>query len=210
MSIKAREIVHTLIERSFFQQRREDYVQQLDKVKKIVDKKSDAVIYKGEVGGKPALIAFHGTRAQKPDMFFKYRSEVERDKRIEDFIQGRRRRKALKKELSDKRKATGRGNVKVGTIFYTSWGYDQTNVEFFQVTDLVGKKSVVIREIAQVRKGDDFMQGSTKPHINRFIGPPMKKQVHHGTPSGGATITIDKVRTGFQWAGEKKRWTSYG
>lgn len=37
--------------------------------------------------------------------------------------------------------------VKVGDIFYASWGYDQTNVDFFQVIKLVGKTSVRVREV---------------------------------------------------------------
>ena len=50
-------------------------------------------------------------------------------------------------------KATANNNsefdfdVKVGDVFYSSWGYEQTNVDFFQVVALVGKKSVRIREV---------------------------------------------------------------
>lgn len=37
--------------------------------------------------------------------------------------------------------------VKVGDIFSMSWGYEQTNVDFFQVVELVGESSVKIREV---------------------------------------------------------------
>lgn len=37
--------------------------------------------------------------------------------------------------------------VKVGDIFSASWGYEQTNVDFFQVIALVGKTSVRVREV---------------------------------------------------------------
>ena len=37
--------------------------------------------------------------------------------------------------------------VKVGDIFYASWGYEQTNVDFFQVIALVGETSVRVREV---------------------------------------------------------------
>lgn len=37
--------------------------------------------------------------------------------------------------------------VKVGDIFHASWGYDQTNNDFFQVIKLCGKKSVRVREV---------------------------------------------------------------
>lgn len=37
--------------------------------------------------------------------------------------------------------------VKVGDLFSASWGYDQTNVDFFQVVALVGESSVRVREV---------------------------------------------------------------
>ena len=37
--------------------------------------------------------------------------------------------------------------VKVGDIFTASWGYDQTNVDFFQVVALCGESSVRVREV---------------------------------------------------------------
>ena len=38
--------------------------------------------------------------------------------------------------------------VKVGDIFKTSWGYDDTNTNFFQVVKLCGAESVRVREVA--------------------------------------------------------------
>lgn len=37
--------------------------------------------------------------------------------------------------------------VKVGDLFSASWGYDQTQVDFFQVVALVGETSVRVREV---------------------------------------------------------------
>jgi len=38
-------------------------------------------------------------------------------------------------------------SVKVGDVFSMSWGYDQTNVDFFQVIAKVGKESVRVRQV---------------------------------------------------------------
>lgn len=38
-------------------------------------------------------------------------------------------------------------DVKAGDFFVCSWGYEQTNVNFFQVVALVGKSSVRVREV---------------------------------------------------------------
>ncbi len=45
-----------------------------------------------------------------------------------------------KKEIKNK------FGVKVGDIFYMSWGYEQTNLDFFVVVELVGSQSVRIKE----------------------------------------------------------------
>lgn len=38
--------------------------------------------------------------------------------------------------------------VKIGDIFHYSWGYEQTNVNYFQVVELKGTKQVIIKEIS--------------------------------------------------------------
>lgn len=48
----------------------------------------------------------------------------------------------------EKETKTNKFGVKVGDIFYASWGYDQTNVDFFQVVALVGKTSVRVRGVS--------------------------------------------------------------
>ena len=51
-------------------------------------------------------------------------------------------KKATKKEVK-----TNKFGVKVGDFFHMSWGYEQTNNDFFQVIELVGTSSVRIREV---------------------------------------------------------------
>lgn len=65
----------------------------------------------------------------------------------------------LAEEAAENRPAYGKGKkkpaakpankygVKVGDIFRASWGYDQTNNDFFQVVALVGESSVRVREV---------------------------------------------------------------
>ncbi len=72
-------------------------------------------------------------------------------------------------------------NFKVGQIFYNSWGYEQTNVDFYQVVK-VTDKSVEFRAIESVKNysSDTSMSGKTKPFINRFKDEkPFKKQTRH-------------------------------
>ena len=46
-----------------------------------------------------------------------------------------------------KAKTENKFGVKVGDIFSASWGYEQTNNDFFQVVELVGSSSVRVREV---------------------------------------------------------------
>lgn len=60
---------------------------------------------------------------------------------------------------------------KVGDILYSSWGYDQTNVEFYQITKVSGLK-VYYKEISSKlssEEGYSSMSGTVKPIKDSFI-----------------------------------------
>lgn len=59
----------------------------------------------------------------------------------------------------------------VGDIFVNSWGYDQTNVDAYQVIRLTPKK-MVLREIATqpVPETDGFMCCNVVPVKDKFTG----------------------------------------
>lgn len=60
--------------------------------------------------------------------------------------------------------------VHVGDIYYSSWGYDQTNVDFYQVVALKGKHTAVIHQIANDYLGGCEMQGMVRPRRDVFEG----------------------------------------
>lgn len=41
--------------------------------------------------------------------------------------------------------------VSVGDIFVSSWGYEQTNVTFYQVLSVHGKKTVTVARFAPIQ-----------------------------------------------------------
>lgn len=49
--------------------------------------------------------------------------------------------------------------IKVGDIFYMSWGYEQTNVDFFRVKALRGKTQVVLQEVNLEMTQDKCVSG---------------------------------------------------
>ena len=66
----------------------------------------------------------------------------------------------------------------VGDVLVASWGYDQTNYDYYQVTRLVGKRSVEIRELARAAAETGFLQGDCVPVKGKFKGEPMVKRVN--------------------------------
>jgi hypothetical protein len=88
-------------------------------------------------------------------------------------------------------------NFRVGSIWHTSWGYDQTNVEYFQVVR-ESKASVWVREIAAT-----VVDGRVYPKKDAFIG---EVELHRKQSFGkGADrtdyLTIDYVRTAWAYRG---------
>ena len=53
--------------------------------------------------------------------------------------------------------------VSVGDVFVSSWGYEQTNVTFYQVLSVHGKKTVTVREIRANSEYTDSMVGFKTP-----------------------------------------------
>lgn len=59
--------------------------------------------------------------------------------------------------------------VKKGDIFYNSWGYDQTNIDWYQVVEVTKTgKSVKIKRINARVKENGFMSGLSTPLKGKF------------------------------------------
>lgn len=94
----------------------------------------------------PGATMFGGKRS-KPDENYLYRSDEHRDRAIANYVRGER----AHKEAVAKRRASRKGGhpLKVGSILEATWGYDQTNVNYYRVTDLKGKTMVRLVPIGQ-------------------------------------------------------------
>lgn len=68
--------------------------------------------------------------------------------------------------------------IQVGDVFYNSWGYEQTNIDFYQVVELRGTKQIVVREIRHKKTKDcDFCSCMVSPIKDDFIGESIRKTV---------------------------------
>ena len=89
-----------------------------------------------------------------------------------------------KSYISSASKTSGKENefgIQVGDIFKATWGYDQTNVNFFQVVALAGASSVRVVEveppIVKESYGDGGMSVDRIYKISRDILRPTERSV---------------------------------
>jgi len=123
------------------------------------------------VSGKWWVIGYSGKRS-KHDFFLTFKQEESMQKYIEDYIKNILGVKVYKKERKEKQKKMAEGvTVNVGDLFYNSWGYEQTNVDFYQVVS-VKSKTAVLRRINGKQVGNSAgssMSCDVSPVKDSFI-----------------------------------------
>lgn len=129
----------------------------------------------------------------KTEFAYRYGSVARMFEHIEDFLAGLERADQWKEERKIARaaaKAAALESVKEGDIYVASWGWEQTNIDAYQVVAKKGA-TVTLREIAvaTVEGSESFMSDSVIPVKDEFIGAPFKKRIT------GASIKIDDVRS---------------
>lgn len=170
---------------------------------------SDAQVYANEDGvviyrytsrkGYPSLMAFIG-KTNSPSLHKSYLTEEAQKKSFGNIIENVRGRMIRKQE--SKVMQMQPTTLVVGDILVSSWGYEQTNVDFYQVTKIVGKRTVEIREIGHTSEyvsGMSTMSDYVMPVKDKFISEPEKKVV-----TNGSTISFNSYRSAYKWDGRKE------
>jgi len=187
---------------------RESYLPQQARGKDpILPEGTDLAIWPYEVetdkGIKYYAIAFAGKQS-KPLWHYAFRSEADRDRSIKETIASR------KSVLEDKnRKLQERREFKhefnVGDILDSSWGYDETHVDFFEVIEILGSQMVAIRQIGgkvvKEERGADYVV----PVPSSYHGPVLRRRV-----SPGHGVKINSYSWASKWDGKPKYQTAFG
>lgn len=89
-------------------------------------------------------------RFPKPEFHYRFRSKERIEEYVNEFIN--RKLEVLKwkedrKQSIKKAKEEMKHDFKEGMILYDSWGYEQTNIDFYQITSVL-PKSIEVRRIA--------------------------------------------------------------
>lgn len=159
---------------------------------------------------KMIATAFSGKKAT-PDWTYRFKDERQRRKYIQDYFVKCKQAQELKIERAAARINKKReffASIKEGDIFVDSWGYDQTNVDYYVVTKKL-RASIKIRQIGKNVEYGEY--GSNKVTPN-----PFKYKLHLSSgeemtkiPQDGY-IKIDGYRHAVLWDGVPNHETAAG
>ncbi|MEO4090734.1 hypothetical protein ABH307_00415 [Acinetobacter pittii] len=159
---------------------------QANTVKYITDEKtkhryySDSLIFKLKETGSTYYVSYSqlvfscwtkNKNAKKPRLNFKCSSIDNLKKSVKHYMEKElavAKVKIERKEQSKKSAEEFKAKIEVGTILYTSWGYEQTNVEFYQVIEVKGSK-VKLKELKQMSVAKHYMSEDVAPKPNEFL-----------------------------------------
>ena len=147
-------------------------------------------------------IAFAANQ-NKPLWHTSFGNEASRRRAIEETIKERKAFLERKQKQQEERKQFVH-SFKEGDILSSSWGYDQTNVDFYQVTKVIGK-AVEIRSIeSKIVSGSGGPSEAVIPVPNHFSGPPLRK-----IPTGNC-LRLTSYSSACPWEGHPLHQTGGG
>lgn len=166
----------------------------------------------------PAAICFVG-RAINPTWHYRFKNSEQRQAEVTKTfanIQAWKDAKAARKAKA--LEASANHGVKVGDVFRSSWGYDQTNVDYYQVLS-VSNKTATFCKIARLAESNGYLQGDCVPAPNQFIGKPFKKLIQKSSLESSAYIKIYSFANAYKIEPvavvadkpiyESSHWTAY-
>lgn len=181
-------------------------------------KKSASVVYlwSSQISGRPQAMGYSGN-AGKPAFHYTFKDAGRRSQYIADWLKQQDEAAARRaaRVAEQRAKAKQPHKLQVGDVLKSMWGYDQTNVEYFEVTALIGDRMVEIREIACESVETGFMQGKSVPAKGQYIGEPMRKRVSEAGNSvrvhsfASASLMEPMKVAGVPVGYQPSHWTAY-
>ena len=130
-----------------------------------------AVCYIVESANGRVNVQFFIGKQSKPDKYLAYKSLESANTAIEAFFDNLVRVYAYKQEQKERQKlarqvAKAEFEGKIGSVFVSSWGYEQTNVDAYQMVRRVNNQTIEVVEIglkSEPSEGLSSMAEQVKP-----------------------------------------------
>jgi len=162
-----------------------------------------SAIYTADADGRFYLHVFAGKALRVCNRISGYyRSAERRAEAIKGFKQSRAHHHAAR--LLRREQAKKPHTLNIGDVLNTSWGYDQTNVDFYEVVAVSGVM-VTLREIAATLTETGFMCGETIPKPGHFVGEPIRRRA-----SATNHVRIHTSASASPWNGRPQYVSWYG
>jgi len=131
--------------------------------------------------------------------FFRFKTMDQAIKRIKQTIESR---KAELESIAERKKESNQPhNLKVGQTLVCSWGYDQTNIDFYQITKLIGNhfceiQSINCDSIDYDKYTDKKKIASIKPVIDNGQ-PRLKRRIRWSKICNSASVSINSYSNAY-------------
>lgn len=145
------------------------------------DRATGMMLFEGADAGTSQrvwAVGFSGKRA-KPDFNCIFQSKEVQQKYVAEWLaklQAKAERKAERQAEAVAKRAAGH-QLAVGDVLEAAWGYEQTNIDYYQVTALIGRCMVEVREIGRMAEQTGYLQGDCVPVKNQFKSEAMRRRV---------------------------------
>lgn len=164
---------------------------------------TDLDVWTYESAGALYAIAFAG-KAIKPLWHHRFRNEQARQEYI-DTTAEQRHAKQERRGVEKASRTAYRHNLKVGDVLVSTWGYDQTNVDFYEVV-AAREKSVKIRPIGSRSAGGATGVDYVMPAPGSYTGEASGwKPVREG-----GYVHLTSYSSASRWSGQKMSATASG
>lgn len=167
------------------------------------DKDIEAEVFVFERAGAPYAMFFIGTSA-KPSWYHRFRNAAEREQKIANAFSSLKKHKERVAEGRAKRNVAP--TINVDDIFYTSWGYEQTNIDFYKVTAVKGSMATIVKIDGAIAPSEGYAAMAGKCVANpKSVVPNSEQRVRIAY---GNTFKVER-HYATKWNGEPLYWSAY-
>ncbi len=159
--------------------------------------------------GKKVILAkgFSGKR-NKPDFYHNFGSVEKRDAHVAKFLEEadetfNRKAKAKVDAKAEKAALDCRVDLPVGTVLVQSWGWEQTNIDFFQVVEHVSRTKLKVQKIGATSVPHGGGYSSMSDHC--IADPTHKGEIIEVRQDGKGSISVPDTN-GYAWGKSATLW----
>jgi len=160
---------------------------------------------------KPILVVFRG-KSSKPVANYFYNSHERREEAIKKYKETADWHEEYDLKKKAEKAARPKPQSKVGDIFVNSWGYEQTNVDYYQIIERPSAHFAIVKEI-----GAKMVEGSAGrdccnmlPMKDVFLenGKEMRVKItNYG--KGSESFKVNSYSSASLWKGEENYCSWY-